>query len=229
MKNISLIVPAYNEEKSIENTLKVCIPLLEKDIFEIIVVNDCSTDNTLKILKNFPEIKLLDNKKNLWKSRSVAKAIENSNWEYIFLLDADLINLETKDLREMIKPIKSKESQVSMTFLKNSWPLFPFKKIDYCTGQRIISKDILITKIEKIKKSPSYALEGIINDLIIENKLSLKVVYWKEVENRYHTNDIWFFKWWMRNFKIWKEIKTWAWGFLNMYKINIKLRKLLIK
>ncbi len=229
MKTISLIIPAYNEEKTIENTINISIPLLKKELLEIIVVNDCSSDNTLKILKKFREIRLIDNKKNLWKSASVAKAIEKSKWDYIFLVDADLINLKTKDLEDMIEPIKKKEAGVSISFLKNSWPLFPFKKIDYCSGQRVIEKNILMSEIEKIRTFPSYSLEWIINNLIIKNKLKIKVVYWKEVENRYNTKDLWFIVGLKKIIKIWSEIMKWAWWFFAMYKVNIELKKLLVK
>ena len=46
MKKISCIIPAYNEEKNISNVLNVLLKFLHKDIFEIIVVNDCSSDKT---------------------------------------------------------------------------------------------------------------------------------------------------------------------------------------
>ena len=75
MKKISCIIPAYNEEKNISNVLDVLLKFLHKDIFEIIVVNDCSSDKTEEILRNFSEIKIIQNEKNLWKSASVAKAI----------------------------------------------------------------------------------------------------------------------------------------------------------
>ncbi|PIP53680.1 MAG: glycosyl transferase, partial [Bacteroidetes bacterium CG23_combo_of_CG06-09_8_20_14_all_32_9] len=56
MKNVlSIVIPAYNEEKTISSILdKVISVKLISDIKkEIIVVNDCSTDSTLKVLQEY--------------------------------------------------------------------------------------------------------------------------------------------------------------------------------
>ena len=52
---ISLIIPAYNEEKCIENTIIKCIDYMSQnfDDYEIITVNDGSNDKTEKILKKY--------------------------------------------------------------------------------------------------------------------------------------------------------------------------------
>jgi len=44
------------------------------------------------------------------------------------------------------------------------------------------------------------------NKLIIEYKLKLKVIYWKDVENDFHDNKDGFIKGWKKNLKIWKDI-----------------------
>jgi len=56
---ISLYIPAYNAEKTIEKSLESVLQqtLIPK---EIIVINDCSTDRTLSLLKNFNQIKIIE-------------------------------------------------------------------------------------------------------------------------------------------------------------------------
>ena len=90
---LSIIVPAYNEEKTI-------IKILEKirnnssDIFkyEVIVIDDGSTDQTIKILKDNKQLydKLLTNESNRGKGYSVKKGMLNASGKYIIFQDADL-------------------------------------------------------------------------------------------------------------------------------------------
>lgn len=53
---LSVIVPAYNAEKIIKDCLNRILQETKKIVSEIIVVDDCSTDNTLAILKSFKKI-----------------------------------------------------------------------------------------------------------------------------------------------------------------------------
>ncbi len=229
MKKISCIIPAYNEEKNIWNILKILTSLKDNSIYEIIVINDCSSDNTEKIVKKYSKVFLINNNKNLWKSKSVAKAIEKSKWDYIFLLDADLLNLSSENIYDFTSVILDNSCDVVFAFIKNSWPLFPFKEIDYCTGQRILSKKILLENIKKMKSLPSYWLEVFMNNIIIKNNLRLKVIPWPNVENDFHQNRLWFIKWWKRNFKIWRDIIKISGSIVSIYKMNFRLRKLLVK
>ena len=53
-KKLSIIVPVYNEEKTIITTLKRIKETKDDRVeYEIIVINDCSTDKTLNLIKNF--------------------------------------------------------------------------------------------------------------------------------------------------------------------------------
>lgn len=90
---ISLITPAYNEEESIESTIKNILKLdYPSNKREIIVVNDGSTDRTSEIVKKLMRehkgIKLLD-KKNSGKADSLNKAIKIATGELIAIVDAD--------------------------------------------------------------------------------------------------------------------------------------------
>jgi glycosyltransferase involved in cell wall biosynthesis len=92
MPKISVIIPAYNVEKYIEKTLKSLIDQTFKD-FEAIIINDGSTDNTEKIIKevlqdaNF-QWKLI-NQENQGVSAARNRGIIESKGEYICFLDAD--------------------------------------------------------------------------------------------------------------------------------------------
>lgn len=86
---VSIIVPAYNAEKTIEKCLDSLFNQTLKEL-EIIVINDCSKDNTLKILKKYKnKIKLIDNKKNLGPAGSRNKGLDVAQGKYIGFVDAD--------------------------------------------------------------------------------------------------------------------------------------------
>lgn len=93
---LSIVIPAYNEEKRLLPTLnKVSEYLSRQDFsYEIIVVDDGSKDNTLQIVKNFANLNnnvlVFANEQNKGKGYSVRKGMLSAGGEYIFFTDADL-------------------------------------------------------------------------------------------------------------------------------------------
>lgn len=88
----SIIVPAYNEEKRIIETLKKTQDYFDKkwDKYEIIVVNDGSKDNTIWIVLKFSKnIRIVENAQNMWKGFSIKNWVYHAVWEYILFIDAD--------------------------------------------------------------------------------------------------------------------------------------------
>lgn len=117
LSKISIVVPAYNEEKTICAILE---KLLDIDFFglqkEIIVINDCSKDNTLKVVedfsKNFSSVfKVISNEKNLGKSQSVKKGILESTGDVVVVQDADL-EYNPNDLKVMLEVMVDKKCDV---------------------------------------------------------------------------------------------------------------------
>ncbi len=97
MKNkaISVIIPAYNEEQTIQRNLTKIHNFLKDrfGVFEIIVVNDGSFDGTSKELKKIQEnlhLRIIDNKTNQGKGKVVKQGILESSCELVMFLDADL-------------------------------------------------------------------------------------------------------------------------------------------
>jgi len=113
---LSIIVPVYNEEKTVVELLnrlkKENIPNVKK---EIIVVDDGSSDNTLSLLDKFvkgnKEIKLLKHKKNSGKGKAVRTGISKASGEYILIQDADL-EYHPKYIKDLVKPIQERGAKV---------------------------------------------------------------------------------------------------------------------
>jgi len=87
---VSIIIPAHNEEKGVADTLAALIASLQQASFnyEIIVVNDGSTDNTGSILATLP-IKIITNEINLGYGGSIKIGIHQAAHELICITDAD--------------------------------------------------------------------------------------------------------------------------------------------
>ena len=91
--DVSVIIPNYNGEKFITNCLN---SVLEQSFFafgkmEIIVVDDCSDDASVKIIKKYPKVTLLENATNSGFDRSVNQGILASNGKYCLLLNNDVV------------------------------------------------------------------------------------------------------------------------------------------
>lgn len=83
---------AYNAEGTIARAIESCLKQTYRD-FELIIINDCSTDNTFEIIKNYNKkdkrIKYLNNEINLGAGLTRRKGIENISGEYMTFLDSD--------------------------------------------------------------------------------------------------------------------------------------------
>jgi len=90
--SVSFIVPIFNEEETVEETLKHIFDI-DYEIDEVIVVNDCSTDNSLKILrkleKKYPNLRIVNHKKNLGKAASINDGLKVVESELVTIVDAD--------------------------------------------------------------------------------------------------------------------------------------------
>ena len=103
---ITIIIPCYNEVKTIEIIVNKILKL-NKYEFEIIIVDDYSTDGTREILKDKLSNKvslIIYNEKNYGKGYCIKKGIERSNGNIILIQDADL-EYDPQDYPKLINPI----------------------------------------------------------------------------------------------------------------------------
>ncbi len=105
MNNLSLVIPVYNEKENLKKLVEEIIESLDKKfVFEIIFVNDGSTDQSLEILnqiqKRYKNIYVHNIIKNKGQSFCIFKGVELSNFSTIVTLDADLQN-DPKDIQNL--------------------------------------------------------------------------------------------------------------------------------
>lgn len=95
IRELSVFFPAYNEEANIEKTVKKAVGVLEKiaEKWEIIVVNDGSSDSTGKIVEKLikaePRIKMITHTPNRGYGAALKSGLYNSQYEWIAFTDAD--------------------------------------------------------------------------------------------------------------------------------------------
>ena len=89
MADLTVIVPVYNEEGAVEDTVRRLKPFAEKNGWRIIVVNDGSTDKTGEILARIPGIKIITHPENKGYGHSLKTGIVNAKTPLIAFYDAD--------------------------------------------------------------------------------------------------------------------------------------------
>ena len=113
--NFSIVIPIFNEDLNIEDLVnEILINLRDhKNIFEIILVNDCSTDNSFYEINNlqnkFPKIiKFINNKINLGQSYSITEGVKMASYNTIVTIDGDCQN-NPKDIPILVNKYFSDE------------------------------------------------------------------------------------------------------------------------
>lgn len=88
---VSIIITAYNYERYIERAIRSClVQSLSKNQYEVIVVNDCSTDNTRKVLENYKEdVRVFNLEKNVGLAAARNFGAKKALGQFIIFLDAD--------------------------------------------------------------------------------------------------------------------------------------------
>lgn len=87
---VSIIVPVYNAEKFLRDTIKTVLDQTYEN-WELILVNDCSTDNSVNIINEYNDsrIKLFNQEKNGGAALARNRGIDEATGDYICFLDAD--------------------------------------------------------------------------------------------------------------------------------------------
>lgn len=107
---ISIIIPVFNEEQTIAEIIRQvqAVKGLKK---EIIVVDDCSTDGTIKVIKDIKDITVIRHEKNQGKGAAIRTGILRASGDFVMVQDADL-EYDPQDIPSMIKPIVQGKAEV---------------------------------------------------------------------------------------------------------------------
>ncbi|ALM07567.1 family 2 glycosyl transferase [Sediminicola sp. YIK13] len=152
---LSIVVPLYNEEDNAALLTKKIHESLEGYNYQIIYIDDFSTDQTRKVVKDLKDEKvhLIELKKNYGQSLALAAGIDYAKGEYIITMDGDLQN-DPSDIPQMLTYAVSGE-------------------YDVVTGIRQKRKDSLVKKIPS--KIANFLVRRVTKLDIKDNGCALKV------------------------------------------------------
>jgi len=172
---VAAIVPAYNEGKTIGNVLKTL--KLAKEIDEIIVVSDGSTDQTAQISKSFG-VRVLEGPEREGKGEAMQKGVKNTDADIIVFFDADLIGLSSEHVSQLVQPILKGEAEmvVGIRDRIGETPLF-LLKIDPLLafgGERALKREIFENLPERFSRG--FEIETALNFYCQVNKILVKYV-----------------------------------------------------
>ena len=113
MRELSVIIPVINEEDNVQPLADALSIALHSYDYELIFVDDGSTDATRKRIKEFisDKVILVELRKNYGQSTAIAAGIDHSSGKYIAMMDGDLQNDPT-DIPMMLEKLKSEDWDV---------------------------------------------------------------------------------------------------------------------
>lgn len=118
---ITIGIPVYNGEKSIADLIRsIIIPEDLLDNIEILVSDNCSTDNTAEIVKEFTHVKYFKNLKNIGYDRNVHNVFEKALGEYVWTIGADDVIIGDKTLNRICKIIVEQPNVRLINVAENS-------------------------------------------------------------------------------------------------------------
>ncbi len=146
--NLSVVIPAYNEENRLEKTLGKIRDYLSSAgySFEIIVIDDGSKDKTALIIEKFNNIILLKNEKNYGKGYSVKRGMLKALFDYVLFTDADLST-----------PIE--EVEKLLYHLKNN--------TDIAIGSRALKESKIVSHQKKVREGAGKLFNVLVRCLLL--------------------------------------------------------------
>jgi len=132
---LSIVMPAYNEEKLIYNSIKETLRIVEGFVpsLELIVANDGSKDNTKaeieRAAKEDARVRLVSSEKNRGKGNAIISGVSQAEGKYIAFVDADL-ELNPSQLEGYLQKMldDNKDVVIGCKFHKDSKLDYPFKR-----------------------------------------------------------------------------------------------------
>lgn len=140
--SVVVIVPAYNEEETIESVVQVLIghPLVD----DVVVVSDGSTDGTADTAR-LAGARVVELPENLGKGAAMQAGISVSSADVVLFLDADLIGLRSEHVENMLLPVLGGETQMSIGVFDGGRPSTDLAQAiaPFLSGQRAVQRKLL--------------------------------------------------------------------------------------
>lgn len=208
MKDLSFLIPLYNEEKNIVPTIETIVHSAQfhKLDFEILITDDASTDNSLTVARDlsrlYPQVKVFQNEKNSGFAKTYFKCLDMSDAKYVMYVSSDN-DIDEKNLKELLSHLNeapvilqyclNPDERKAYRFLISSLytKLLNFlnkKKLRYYNGFNIYQSS-LVKNLKIAEESFAFQSE-IVSQLIQKNEFVQVPIYCK-----YHDESSSALKW----------------------------------
>ena len=183
--DITVFFPVYNDEQTVRRVTEKAIRVCEEiaDRYEIVIINDCSPDNSGKIADELarekPFVKVVHHEKNRGYGAAIKSGFQHSTYEWICFTDGD-DEYDIEDLKRMIKlkdfydliiTFRYKKAysgkRIFISYVYNSIlrQMFKTRYRDISTGLRLIKKS-LVKELNLITDSPFIGAEITIKSML---------------------------------------------------------------
>ncbi len=164
------VIPAYNEEKTINSVLAV---LKNSNLVDqIIVVSDGSEDRTVEAASAFEGIVVVDLLENRGKGGAVIAGLRRSTAEVILILDADLIGLTEEHIEGLLNPVLSGDTLMAIGIFQKGRAATDIaqKMAPFLSGQRALKRELLenISDLDLTRFGIEVALHQYVDENSIE-------------------------------------------------------------
>lgn len=161
------IIPAFNEADTVGSVVSVALAAPSVD--EVIVVDNASEDDTGRAAAAAGARVIHCAKKG--KGQAMASGVEFSDAEVICFLDADLLNLTTEMIDDLIEPVKADEAAMTMCLFDRGPEMNPvfLNVLPKLTGQRAMRRELFEALSPQDIKG--YKVEAALNSMVEEREL----------------------------------------------------------
>ncbi len=173
MHSITAVIPAYNEEKTIE---KILIEVKKVELIDrIIVVSDGSRDNTADIARR-QGVEVIELTKNIGKGGALKEGIDRCKSDIILLLDADLVGIKTTHIDCLLRPVIDREVDMTLGLFDKGRLSTDFAQwvTPYLSGQRAVRRYILDGILDM--NITRYGIETAMTKYVKKNNIAVKKV-----------------------------------------------------
>jgi len=205
MKQIAIIIPAFNEAERIAEVLRAVKGA--SHIHEIIVVNDGSSDNTSEEARKVSGIKVIDMVKNVGKGGAMAAGVASTTAQIVAFVDADLMGIKAEHIDQIIRPLMKDECDMCVGVFRGGKirSNAAMAVTPWLSGQRAMKRELFeaVPYIGELK----FGVEVAITNMARKKKSRVKRVVLRGVSNCFKEEKLGLVKGIQARSKMYREIR----------------------
>lgn len=178
---VTCLIPAFNEGARIGAVLRAVVG--HPQVAEVLVIDDGSQDDTVAVVRSFPDVTLIEMPQNRGKTAALVAGIRAVQGTYLLLVDADLSGLTPDHIGALIDPVLAGQADISLSLRDNAPKPWHWLGIDYISGERMLPKSLLDNHTEHMLALPRFGFEVFLNSLLIAQQSRVAVVRWRGVKS----------------------------------------------